>query len=115
TPGDTTVWLPEDDDNDGEYTGMYLAMESFRYAATQDPKARENAGKAFRFLKYLQEVTGTPGFFARTIVPSDWKEVHDPNRTYSERELAYELVKEPRFKPVEVRWHLSEDGKWLWK
>src|SRR5690606_9543002 len=24
TPGDTTVWLPEDDDNDGEYTGMYL-------------------------------------------------------------------------------------------
>ncbi len=114
-PGDTSVWLPEDDDNDGEYTGMYLAMESFRYAATQNPQARENAGKAFRFLAYLQEVTGTKGFFARTIVPSDWKDVHDGNRAYSERDLAYELVKEPRFKPVEVRWHLSDDGKWLWK
>lgn len=113
--GDTSVWLPEDDDNDGEYTGMYLAMESFRYAVTQDPEAKDRARKAFEFLKYLQEVTGTEGFFARTMVPSDWREVHDGNRVYSERERAYELVKEPRFKPVEVRWHLSADGKWLWK
>ncbi len=114
-PGDTSIWLPEDDDNDGEYTGMYLAMESFRYAVTRDPVAKDRARKAFDFLKYLQEVTGTPGFFARTIVPSDWTDVHDGNRTYSERERAYALVQEPRFKPVEVRWHLSNDGKWLWK
>lgn len=114
-PGDTTVWLPDDDDNDGEYTGNYLAMESFRYAVTKDPGARENAAKAFRFLRLLQEVTGTKAFFARTIVPSDWKEVDDANRTYTVQELAEELVKEPRFKPVETRWHLSADGKWLWK
>ncbi|MCE7067775.1 regulator [Dyadobacter sp. CY326] len=113
--GDTTSWQPEDDDNDGEYTGNYLVMESFRYAATKNPEAKANAAKAFRFLKLLQEVTGTDGFFARTIVPSDWTNVHDGNRIFTEREKADELVKEPRFKPVEVRWHKSKDGKWLWK
>jgi hypothetical protein len=114
-PGDTTSWQAEDDDNDGEYTGNYLAMESFRYAATKDPAAKVNAAKAFAFLKLLQEVTETDGFFARTIVPSDWTSVHDGNRTFTEREKAEELVKEPRFKPVETRWHKSKDGKWLWK
>ncbi len=33
--GDVNSWQPEDDDNDGEYTGNYLAMESFRYAVTK--------------------------------------------------------------------------------
>ncbi len=114
-PGDTTSWEPEDDDNDGEFTGNYLAMESFRYAATKDPAAKENAKKAFGFLKMLQEVTGTDGFFARTIIPAVWTQMHDSNRSYTERERADELVKEPRFKPVEMRWHLSADKKWLWK
>src|SRR3954465_14249041 len=31
------------------------------------------------------------------------------------KQLAEEMVKEPRFKPVEVRWRKSKDGKWLWK
>lgn len=113
--GDLTTWQPEDDDNDGEYTGNYLAMESFRYAATKSPDAKENAKKAFDFLKLLQEVTDTDGFFARTIVPSDWTNVHDGNQTYTPQQLAEELVKEPRFKPVEIRWRKSKDGKWLWK
>lgn len=113
--GDTTVFRPEDDDNDGEYTGNYLAMESFRYAATGDPGAKENAKKAFQFLKMLREITGHEGFFARTIIPSDWTEMHDENRTYTETEIAERLVEEPRFKPVEKRWHLSSDGKWRWK
>ncbi|AXE18466.1 regulator [Runella rosea] len=114
--GDLTTWQPEDDDNDGEYTGNYLAMECFRYAVTKSPDAKENAKKAFGFLKLLQEVTDTEGFFARTIVPVDWKGVlHDKNRSFSPQELADELVKEPRFKPVEVRWRKSKDGKWLWK
>lgn len=113
--GDITTWQPEDDDNDGEYTGNYLAMESFRYATTQSPDAKENAQKAFGFLKLLQEVTETDGFFARTIVPADWTNVHDGNRTFTQQQLAEELVKEPRFKPVEVRWQKSKDGKWLWK
>lgn len=113
--GDTTTWHNSDDDNDGEYTGGYLAMESFRYAVTKDEDARIKARKAFDFLCLLQEVTGTKGFFARSIVPVDWIKVNDPNRHYDEKQLAEELVKDPRYKPVEQRWHKSADGKWMWK
>ncbi len=115
-PDDLTKWEPEDDDNDGEYGANYLAMESFRYAVTGNTDAKEKAEKTFIFLKQLREITETDGFFARTIVPVSWgNEVHDSNRRYTEIELAEELVKEPRFKPVEQRWHRSKDGNWLWK
>ena len=114
-PGDTSTWIHSDDDNDGEYTGGYLAMESFRYAATGDPDAKMKARKAFDFLVKLQTITGTDGFFARTIVPVDWQQMHDPNRTYTERQIADALVADPRYKPVEERWRKSADGKWLWK
>ncbi len=115
-PEDLNYWQPEDDDNDGEFTGSYLAMESFRYAATKSKDAKDKAKKAFEFLKLLQTVTGTDGFFARTIVPVSWGDnVNDPNLSYTSRQLAEEMVKEPRFKPVEIRWHKSKDGKWLWK
>jgi hypothetical protein len=114
-PGDTSTWRNSDDDNDGEYTGGYLAMESFRYAVTKSEDAKVKARKAFDFLRYLQEVTGTEGFFARSIVPIDWKEVNDANRSYTPQQLADELVKDPRYKPVEERWRKSKDGNWLWK
>ena len=114
-PGDTLTWRNSDDDNDGEYTGGYLAMESFRYAVTKDEDALIKARKAFSFLRLLHSVTETEAFFARTIVPVDWTEVHDPNRTYSERQIADALVKDPRYKPVQNRWRESKDGKWLWK
>lgn len=116
SPGDTTRWQPEDDDNDGEFTANYLAMESFRYAVTHDEEARAKAKKAFHFLKQLQDITNGDGYFARSIVPVEWADrVHDNNRPYSERDIAEELVNDPRYKPVETRWHKSADGKWLWK
>jgi len=114
-PGDTASWRNSDDDNDGEYTGGYLAMESFRYAVTKDEDARTKARKAFDFLCLLQEVTGTDGFFARTIIPSDWTKMNDANRTYTKKDLIDLSVKDPRFKAVEKRWRLSKDKKWLWK
>lgn len=114
-PGDTASWRNSDDDNDGEYTGGYLAMESLRYAVTKDPDAKIKARKAFDFLKYLQTVTGTEGFFARSIVPVNWPKVNDPNRRYNTKQLADELVNDPRYKPIEQRWRKSKDGKWLWK
>ena len=46
---------------------------------------------------------------------SEWKNVNDPNRTYDKKQLAEELVNDPRYKPVEERWRKSKDGKWLWK
>lgn len=114
-PGNTAKWEPEDDDNDGEYTAEFLVMESFRYAATKSRNARMRAHDAFQALKFLQTVTNTEGFFARTVVPPDWTHPNDPNLTYTEEEKQLLALEDPRFKPVEVRWHLSEDGKWLWK
>jgi hypothetical protein len=114
-PGDTTSIQPDDDDNDGEFTSNYLAMESFRYATTKNPEAKERAKKAFDFLHFLREVTDGDGFFARTIVPVSWDQMHDMNRTYNERELAEAIIEDPRQKPVEKRWHVSKDGKWEWK
>jgi hypothetical protein len=120
-PGDDSHWEAEDDDNDGGYTAVYLVMEACRYAVTGLPEARENARRAFELLLFLQEVTDTPGFMARTVVPASWGEspkpfqLHDQNRSYSEVERAARRVDDPRFKPVEVRWHPSSDGEWLWK
>jgi hypothetical protein len=114
-PGDISTWKPRDDDNDGEYTGMYLAMESFRYAASKDPTARANARRAFHALRFLQLVTNTPGFVARTVIPADWKPMNDPNRIYTDAEWAEHRVIDPRHKRVHERWRLSKDGKWLWK
>ncbi|MBN1351045.1 regulator [candidate division KSB1 bacterium] len=114
-PGDTSSWKPRDDDNDGQYTSMYLAMESFRYAATKDPQAKENADKAFQAMKFLQTVTETEGFVARTVIPSSWTQMADPNRKMNPREWAEHHVRDPRYKHVEKRWRASRDGKWLWK
>ena len=114
-PGDTSSLVPEDDDNDGSYTAIYMAMECLRYAVTKEEDAAEKARKAFNFLTFLQTVTRTEGFFARTVVPADWGPVNDANRTYTKQQMAELLVREPAFKPLEKRWIPSEDGKWLWK
>jgi streptogramin lyase len=114
-PGDTSTWQPRDDDNDGQYTSMYLAAESFRYAVTKDPRAKANARKAFEALRFLQTVTETPGFVARTVIPSSWTKMADPNRKISDRQWAETVVENPREKRVETHWRPSSDGKWLWK
>jgi hypothetical protein len=115
TAGDLATWEPEDDDNDGQYTQMYLVMESLRYAVTKAPDALANAREAFNAMELLQTVTGTAGFIARTVVPPDWEHMHDGNRTLTPQERAAARVEEPRFKPVEERWRMSKDGQWRWK
>jgi len=66
-------------------------------------------------LRFLQTVTETPGFFARTVIPADWTRMADPNRIYTKQGWADERVFNPREKKVEKMWRLSSDGKWLWK
>lgn len=114
-PGDTTDWKPKDDDNDGQYTSMYLAMESYRYAVTKSSEAKENAQKAFNAMRYLQTVTETDGFVARTVIPVDWKNMADANRNISDRQWAEIILNEPRETRIEDMWRTSSDGKWLWK
>ncbi len=45
-PGDTNSFFLTDDDNDGQWTEMYLAAECFRYSATGDPQALANARRS---------------------------------------------------------------------
>ncbi len=114
-PGDLSTSAPEDDDNDGGYTAVYLAMESYRYAATGDPEALAAAKHAFDTLEFLRQVTGIDGFIARTVVPADWQSVHDPNVSLSEEDWAEEWAGDPRNKRVPLRWRPSADGQWRWK
>ncbi|HQO35184.1 MAG TPA: two-component regulator propeller domain-containing protein [bacterium] len=114
-PKNRNVFEPIDDDNDGGYTSIYMVMECLRYAVTKDPKAKENADKTFDALEFLQTVTGTKGFVARTVVPTTWKKMADPNEKLSPQETVERRIHMPRYKIVPERWRLSADGKWLWK
>ncbi|MCP4643909.1 MAG: regulator [bacterium] len=114
-PDDLSVWEPRDDDNDGTFTAMYMVMEAYRWAVTKDPKAKEHADNAYDTLEFFEQVTPIDGLFARTVVPSTWTEMADPNHVMTPEEYAERRVRDPRTKRVDERWRLSEDGKWLWK
>ena len=54
-------------DNDGLWTGCYVAAESFRYAATGSKEALEKARRGMKAMLLLTRVTGIPGFTARAV------------------------------------------------
>ncbi|MBK7997331.1 MAG: hypothetical protein IPK15_01015 [Verrucomicrobia bacterium] len=89
--GDLSSNVTTDNDNDGLWTAMYLGAQAYRYAVTKDPDARKKAERSMRLLIRLEEITGNPGFPARSFVSVD----------------------EPR--PQGGEWHPTPDGKWLWK
>jgi hypothetical protein len=84
-------WFQPDSDNDGLWTSLYAAAEAFRYGASGDGQAKENAWAALQALMFLEKITGITGYAARTIWPGT----------------------EP--KPEHGEWHRSADGKWWWK
>src|SRR5262245_38125381 len=57
--GDSAIW-----------TGHYLAAEAFRYRATRDSGALENAWSAVRGIHALLDITGS-GVLARCLIPED--------------------------------------------
>lgn len=89
-PGDLKTSYTVDNDNDGLWTAMYLAAESYRFAVTHNAEARDHANRALNALVRLLDITGNPGFPARSIVAAD--EPHGSGE-----------------------WHPTADGKWLWK
>lgn len=90
-PGDLTSSTPVSTDNDGLWTAIYTAAECFRYAVTRSPEAAERARLTAEAVLFLEEVTGRPGYPARSyIVPG-----------------------EPR--PPDGTWHWRPDGRILWK
>ena len=116
-PGDRSKIIYSDSDNDGLWTAMYGAGESFAYGATQSPEAKKRAKQAFEALRFLQKVTQggehspPKGYVARTIRPIDWP---DPNvgRLAADKE---DQKGDRLWKAYEPRWPRSADGKWYWK
>jgi hypothetical protein len=60
-------YVREVSDNDGGYSGDYLAAQSYRWAVTRDPVARREALRTFHALRWLERMTGIPGFPARAV------------------------------------------------
>ncbi|MBI4612524.1 MAG: hypothetical protein HY720_02840 [Planctomycetes bacterium] len=88
-PGDLASFRLHDSDNDGLWTGMYVAAESFRFAATGDPEARRFARESLEALFRLERITGIPGFPARSFTRLG---EHGGGE-----------------------WHPTPDGEWEWK
>ena len=65
--GDLNSWYPSSHDNDGLWTSLYVAAESFRYAVTKDPQAKANAVRSFQALRRLVTITGVRGLPARSL------------------------------------------------
>jgi len=54
-------------DNDGLWTAMLLAAESFRYSVTGDERAKVNADHMFNGTRLLQDVTGHRGLLGKNV------------------------------------------------
>jgi len=89
---DLTRYRLDASDNDGLWTALYVAAESFRYAVTRADDARRNARDSMMALVKLEEITGIRGFPARSMI----RPGEDVNQSGGE-------------------WHPSPDGQWIWK
>lgn len=79
-------------DNDGLWTAMYVAAESFRFKVTGSSEAHAFAREGIRALMRLEEITGIPGFPARSVIR-----------------------KGVDLQPGDGEWHDTADGLWRWK
>lgn len=97
-PGVVEGAMQEISDNDGLWTSLYIAAQSFRYAMTKAPQAHDQAWRSTKALLRLESLTGLTGFPARAVCNVD----------------------EPQFKGRSLRsdseWHESPvERNWFWK
>jgi hypothetical protein len=91
-PGDLTSNQMVSSDNDGLWTAMYVAAECFRYKVTGDADARQYARQGMQAIMRLEEITGIPGFPARSFIKIG-----------------------ENVQPQDGEWHTTPDGQWRWK
>jgi hypothetical protein len=91
-PGDLSTNQMRSTDNDGLWTAIYVAAECFRYRVTGEADARANAQQGMRAILRLEEITGIPGFPARSFIR-----------------------KGVDIQPQDGEWHDTPDGQWRWK
>lgn len=92
-------FVREVSDNDGGYSGDYLAAQSYRWAVTRDPAARREATNTFHALRWLEQMTGIPGFPARAV--------------WAKGEIGHKSAQGSGGYPAE--WHDTSDGPFEWK
>jgi hypothetical protein len=92
-------FVREASDNDGGYSGNYLAAQSYRYAVTKDPDARKEAVNTFQALRWLEAMTGIVGFPARSA--------------WAKGERGHKAMHGSGGYAAE--WHDTADGKFEWK
>ena len=92
-------YVREVSDNDGGYTGNYLAAQAYRYAVTKDPAAREQAVQTFQAFRWLESMTAMPGFVARAV--------------WAKGEVGHQADHGSGGAPAE--WHDTADGLFEWK
>lgn len=88
--GDVTSGRLEDSDNDGLWTAMYLAGETFRYTVTKSEDALRNIEESLDAMERLYTINPVPGF---------------PSRSFERR--GYKFEDKP--------WRGAEDPEWDWK
>lgn len=66
--GDFSSFTHESSDNDGLWTAMYAAGACYEYAVTGSQDALKRATEATEAVLSLVDVTGIPGYFARSYV-----------------------------------------------
>ncbi|MCI0337230.1 MAG: hypothetical protein L0226_06615 [Acidobacteria bacterium] len=91
-PGDLSSNQMVSSDNDGLWTAIYVAAECFRYKVTGEADAREFARQGIQAIMRLEEITGIPGFPARSFIKIGVDE-----------------------QPRDGEWHMTPDGQWRWK
>jgi hypothetical protein len=91
-PGDLSSNQMVSSDNDGLWTAMYVAAECFRYRVTGARDARENARVGMQAIMRLEEITGIPGFPARSFI-----------------KVGVDV------QPGDGEWHDTPDKVWRWK
>lgn len=67
-PGDPRSNQLVSSDNDGLWTAMYGAAQCYRYAVTKSPAALARARRSVEAVLYLEQITGIPGFPARSYI-----------------------------------------------
>ena len=90
-PNDSIPYVSFNMPDNAYMTGMYLANQTYRFRATQDPKAKGLAQKACNALHLFATVSGKPGLLSRAFIPVDMP--------YSDDGI----------------WRKSQDGKYLWR
>lgn len=93
-------WLREISDNDGGHTATYLAAMSYKYAATGDKQAKEEALDAFKAMLWLEQITPIDGLIARSI----WSVKGDKGEMGQRGSGG-----------LPAKWNATSDGLWLWK